>query len=58
MVIESRNRRSTAMSGHYQQRELKDLYRPKDVMFTLIGVICAFAFAIWFARFFTGWAGI
>jgi hypothetical protein len=58
MVIESRNRRGTAMSGHYQQRELKDLYPAKDVMFTVIGVICTFAAAIWFARFFTGWAGI
>jgi hypothetical protein len=47
------------MSGNnYQQRQLKDLYRPKDVMFVLIGVICSFAVAIWFARFFTGWAGI
>ena len=58
MVIESRNRRSTIMSGNYHQRELKDLYRSKDVMFTTIGVICTFAAAIWFARFFTGWAGI
>ena len=57
-VIEDRNRRSKAMSSHYQQRELKDLYRPKDVMFTVIGVICAFAVAVWFARFFTGLAGI
>jgi hypothetical protein len=46
------------MSGHYQQRELKDIYRSKDIMFTTVGVICAFAAAIWFARFFTGWAGI
>jgi hypothetical protein len=58
MVIESRNRRSTIMSGHYHQRELKDIYRSKDIMFTTIGVICTFAAAIWFARFFTGWAGI
>ena len=46
------------MSGHYQQRPLKDLYPAKDVMFTVVGVVCAFAVAIWFARFFTGWAGI
>ncbi len=46
------------MSGDYQQKDLKDLYRSKDVMFTLIGMICAFAAAIWFARFFTGLAGI
>ena len=46
------------MSGHYQQRDLKDLYRSKDIMFTVIGIICTFAAAIWFARFFTGWAGI
>ena len=46
------------MSGHYQQREIKDLYRSKDVMFTVIGVICTFVLAILFARFFTGWAGI
>jgi len=47
------------MSGNsYQQRSIKDLYRSKDVMFTALGVICAFAGAIWFARFFTGWAGI
>ena len=46
------------MSGHYHQKEIKDLYRAKDVMFTVIGVIITFAVAIWFARFFTGWAGI
>lgn len=46
------------MSGDYQQRELKDLYRPKDIMFTAIGIVCSFAAAVWFARFFTGWAGI
>ena len=46
------------MSGDYQQRDLKDLYRAKDIMFTAIGIVCTFALAIWFARFFTGWAGI
>jgi hypothetical protein len=46
------------MSNQYQQRDLKDLYRSKEVMFTVLGVICSFAGAIWFARFFTGWAGI
>ena len=46
------------MSGGYQQRDVKDLYRPKDVMFTVIGVICTFVLAILFARFYTGWAGI
>lgn len=43
---------------HYQQREVKDLYRPKDVMFTIIGVICAIIAGVLLARFFTGWAGI
>jgi len=43
---------------HYQQRDVKDLYRPKDVMFVIIGVICAITGAVLFARFFTGWAGI
>jgi len=46
-----------AMS-HYQQRDVKDLYRPKDVMFAVIGIICAIIAAITLARFFTGWAGI
>jgi len=44
--------------GHYQQREVKDLYRPKDVMFAVIGIICAVIAGVSLARFFTGWAGI
>ncbi len=46
------------MSGHYQQREVKDLYRPKDILFTVIGVICAIIAGVSFARFATGWAGL
>jgi hypothetical protein len=44
--------------SHYQQRDAKDLYRPKDIMFTVIGVICAIAAALILSRTFTGWAGI
>jgi hypothetical protein len=58
MVIKRHNWRAAAMNEKYQQRDLKDLYRAKDVMFTVVGIVCAFAGAIWFARFFTGWAGI
>ncbi len=46
------------MSGHYQQREVKDLYRPKDVMFAVVGIICAVSAGVGLARLFTGWAGI
>ena len=42
----------------YQQRDLKDLYRPKDIMFVVIGIICAVTAAFTLSRFFTGWAGI
>ena len=44
--------------SHYHQRELKDLYRPKDMVLTVVGIIGAIALAVWFARFFTGFAGI
>ena len=44
--------------SHYQQREVKDLYRPKDIMFAVIGVICAITAALILSRAFTGWAGI
>jgi diacylglycerol kinase len=56
-AIEILKRRCTPMS-HYQQREIKDLYRAKDIAPTVVGVICAIAVAVWFARFFTGFAGI
>jgi len=44
--------------NHYQQREVKDLYRPKDIMFVVIGVICTITVALILSRTFTGWAGI
>lgn len=44
--------------SNYQQRDVKDLYRPKDVLFVVIGVTCAIIAGVSLARFFTGWAGI
>lgn len=44
--------------SHYQQKEIKDLYRPKDVIFVVIGIICAIVAGVWLARFLTGFAGI
>ena len=46
------------MSGQYQQKDAKDLYPAKDVLFALVGMICAIAAAVEAARLFTGWAGI
>lgn len=46
------------MSGHYRQREVKDLYPAKDVLLALVGIICAVTGAVAAARVFTGWAGI
>ena len=42
----------------YQQRDVKDLYRPKDVILTVIGVIFAIIAGIGAAKLFTGWSGI
>lgn len=44
--------------SHYQKKELKDLYRPQDIIFTVVGVICAIAGGVLLARFFTSYAGI
>jgi hypothetical protein len=44
--------------SHYHQKEVKDLYRSKDVMFAVIGIVCAIIAGVALARFFTGWAGI
>lgn len=44
--------------GHYQQKTVKDLYPAKDVLFAVIGVICAIGAAVGAARLFTGWSGI
>jgi hypothetical protein len=44
--------------NHYQQKEVKELYPAKDVIFTVVGVICAIVAGVWLAKFFTGWAGI
>jgi hypothetical protein len=46
------------MSGHYHQKELKDLYRPKDVMFAVVGVACTIAVAVVCARYFSSLFGI
>jgi hypothetical protein len=46
------------MSGHYQQKTVKDLYPAKDVLFAVVGVICAIIVGVGAARLFTGWAGI
>lgn len=42
----------------YQQKSVKELYPPKDVVMTIIVVICAIIAGVSLARFFTGWAGI
>lgn len=44
--------------SHYHQKEVKDLYRAKDIMFTVIGVICAVIAGVSLARYATSWAGI
>ena len=44
--------------SHYQQREIKDLYRPKDILFVAIGLVITIIAAVSLANFFTGWAGI
>jgi hypothetical protein len=44
--------------SNYQQKEVKDLYRSKDVMFAVIGIICAIAAGFTLSKIFTGWAGI
>jgi hypothetical protein len=44
--------------SHYHQREVKDLYRPKDIIFVVIGLICTITAALMLSRAFTGWAGI
>jgi len=48
-------RRSTM--SHYHQREIKDLYRPKDVILTIVGVVITMTIAVVVARLFTGYAG-
>jgi hypothetical protein len=42
----------------YHQREVKDLYRLKDIMFVIIGLVCTITAALVLSRAFTGWAGI
>lgn len=44
--------------SHYQKKELKDLYRPQDIIFTVVGVICAIAAGVFLAQYFTSFAGI
>jgi len=46
------------MSDHYEQKEVKELYRTQDIVFTLVGIVCTATAAVLFARFFTGFAGI
>ena len=44
--------------SHYHQREIKDLYRPKDVILTVFGIIITMTIAVLVARLFTGYSGI
>lgn len=46
------------MSDHYEQKNVKELYRAHDIVFTLVGIVCTATAAVLFARFFTGFAGI
>jgi len=58
MVDKTLNRRSATMSDHYEQKNVKELYRAQDIVFTLVGIVCTATAAVLFARFFTGFAGI
>lgn len=42
----------------YKQRSVKELYRPKDIIPTVIGVVCAITLGVFVANFATSYAGI
>lgn len=43
---------------HYRQKSVQELYRPKDVIPAIIGVVCAMTAAVLLANFVTSYAGI
>jgi len=44
--------------SHYKERSVKELYRAKDILPTLVGVACAVTIAVFVANFATSFAGI
>ena len=46
------------MSSHYKAMTVRELYRPKDIIPTLFGIICTVALGVFAANFVTFYAGI
>lgn len=44
--------------SHYKERSVKDLYRAKDILPTIVGIACAVTIAVFVANFATSFAGI
>lgn len=44
--------------SHYKHLSVKELYRAKDIVPTLIGVICAIIVGVFVANLVTSYAGI
>ena len=44
--------------SHYRQKSVKELYRPQDIIPTVIGVMCVLAVAVMFANFITTYASV
>lgn len=44
--------------SHYRQLSVKELYRAKDIVPTVIGVICAMTLGVFIANLVTSYAGI